>query len=27
MRERVREAVILPDVTGSDHCPIELTVE
>ncbi len=27
MRERVREAVILPEVTGSDHCPIELTVE
>ena len=27
LRERVKSAGIMPDVTGSDHCPVELTLD
>lgn len=26
LRPRLRSAIILPDVTGSDHCPVEITL-
>ena len=27
LRSKVRSAGIMPEVTGSDHCPVELTIE
>jgi exodeoxyribonuclease-3 len=27
LKENVREAIILPDVMGSDHCPVGLEIE